>query len=162
MENRPTRLLITTLSLAALPIFAMAIDRSVMAAEAGGSTAPVVVITKEVWQAIGRAKWERPPSDTSGPYADANLPDLREEHFQEIGSPLTSPYSYPTLTVTVDPPQPADFVVSINGTAYQAGACLFKVVAGPAKIVVYRQDKPPCTVGIDVTDHGPNAVACKL
>jgi hypothetical protein len=66
------------------------------------------------------------------------------------------------LTVSVDPTQPPDFVVYINDTPYQAGACVFRVVAGPLKVAVIRPGKPPCSQQLTVTNTGPNIVKCTL
>jgi hypothetical protein len=77
-------------------------------------------------------------------------------------SPLLTPADFPILEVNVEPNEPKDFVVVINRTRYQAGAQLFRVLVGTVTIFVARRGKPLCQHTIEVTESGPNIVACKL
>jgi hypothetical protein len=70
--------------------------------------------------------------------------------------------SLPTLVVHVEPAEPANFVVSINGTSYDAGARMFRVVEGAATIVVARPGKDPCKATLKITESGPNAIECQM
>jgi hypothetical protein len=69
---------------------------------------------------------------------------------------------YPTMTVNIDPADPADFVVTINNTRYQSGARAFRVVPGTTSIIVTRRGKEPCKATLEVTAAGPNVIACRL
>jgi hypothetical protein len=80
----------------------------------------------------------------------------------KVPAPLPQASDSPIVTVDVDPPDPNDFVVTINGTAYQAGARLFRLVAGLATITVSRRGNKSCEAKLDVTATGPNAVACRF
>ena len=65
--------------------------------------------------------------------------------------PLRTPTDFPILTVNVDPNEPPDFVVAINGESFQAGSRLFRVDVGRATIIVVRQGKSPCQQKLNVT-----------
>jgi len=80
----------------------------------------------------------------------------------KVPAPLPQASDFPIVEVNVDPPDPKDFVVTINGTAYQAGARMFRLVAGLATIMVSRRGKTPCEAKLEVTAVGPNAVACRF
>ena len=79
-----------------------------------------------------------------------------------MASPLRTPTDFPILTVNVDPNEPPDFVVAINGESFQAGSRLFRVDVGRATIIVVRQGKSPCQQKLNVTQTGPNSVSCKF
>ena len=76
--------------------------------------------------------------------------------------PLLTPADFPILTVNVDPNEPPDFVVAINGNSYQAGSRSFRVDVGEVTIIVVRQGKSPCQQKLNVTQTGPNSVSCKF
>ena len=107
-----------------------------------------VVVTKEVLEKIERADYQGRPSAIGG---ETWMP-----------SPLLTPADFPILTVNVDPNEPPDFVVAINGNSYQAGSRSFRVDIGKVTIIVVRQGKSPCQHTLDVTQTGPNSVSCKF
>jgi len=69
---------------------------------------------------------------------------------------------YPILYVDIAPPEPSDFVVAINGTAYRAGLRVFRVTEGEKAIHVTRAVRPPCDKSVRVTKVGPNRVQCAM
>jgi hypothetical protein len=105
---------------------------------------PTVEVLREVRKA--RQYEKRPGSGGGGRYS----------------SPLDKPSYFPILTVNVDPAEPADFVVKINKTHYQPGEREFHVVLGRTSIIVTRRGKQPCEAVLEVSDPGPNAIACQL
>ena len=80
----------------------------------------------------------------------------------KVPSLLAQASDYPTVTINVDPADPDDFVVAINETGYRAGARAFRVVPGPASVIVTRRGKEPCKATLEVTVDGPNVIACRL
>jgi hypothetical protein len=76
--------------------------------------------------------------------------------------PLEKITDYPIMTISVDPAEPADFVVMINKTSYKAGMRQFRVVTGSTSIIVTRRGKEPCKATLEVTETGPNTIACRL
>jgi hypothetical protein len=92
----------------------------------------------------------------------ATLPQLVQERLTGYGQVLPGLSDYPTLSVSVTPAQPLDFVVSINGTAYTAGSSLFRVRAGLAQVHVTRGTHNPCDRSFMITVAGPNVVACRF
>ena len=107
-----------------------------------------VVVTKEVLEKIERADYQGRPSAIGG---ETWMP-----------SPLLTPADFPILTVNVDPNEPPDFVVAINGNSYQSGSRSFRVDVGEVTIIVVRQGKSPCQQKLNVTQTGPNSVSCKF
>ena len=105
--------------------------------EAGGDR---VVVTVEVEEKVRASRW-RDPSQFGEKL--------------DVPAPLLHPSDFPTMTVDIDPADPRDFVVTINGKPYQAGA-------GTTTITVTRRGKEPCKATLEVTTGGPNAVACRL
>jgi hypothetical protein len=77
-------------------------------------------------------------------------------------SPLDKPSDFPIMTVNIDPAEPADFVVMINKTRYKSGLREFHVVPGRTSIIVTRRGKQPCEAVLEVSDPGPNTIACQL
>jgi len=77
-------------------------------------------------------------------------------------SPLESLADYPVMTVNIVPAQPADFVLTINKTRYQAGEWKFRVVPGATSIIVTRLGREPCERSLEVTRSGPNAIGCQM
>jgi hypothetical protein len=69
---------------------------------------------------------------------------------------------YPLLTVVVTPAEPKDFIVSVDGESYRAGARAIRVKIGEKNVVVSRANKPRCTQKIVVTVTGPNQVTCAM
>jgi hypothetical protein len=112
--------------------------------EAGGDR---VVVTVEVEEKVRASRW-RDPSQFGEKL--------------DVPAPLLHPSDFPTMTVDIDPADPRDFVVTINGKPYQAGARIFRVLAGTTTITVTRRGKEPCKATLEVTTGGPNAVACRL
>src|SRR5262245_61039065 len=92
---------------------------------ADSETARIAVVTKEVQRLIDKA---------AGGGRSAMMPG---DSWME--SPLLTPADFPILTVDVDPDDPPDFVVAINGNSYQAGSRSFRVVVGTVTITVVRQ-----------------------
>jgi hypothetical protein len=80
----------------------------------------------------------------------------------KVPSLLAQASDYPTVTINVDPADPDDFVVAINETRHRAGARAFRVVPGPASVIVTRRGKEPCKASLEVTVDGPNVIACRL
>jgi hypothetical protein len=139
---------IATLVLAAsLQIFGAASEPGAAAQPAANPVAGDVVPTVEVLESVRAARQKDPGKFGT----DAKLPAL-----------LPQVSDYPTVTVTVDPADPADFVVAINETRYRSGARAFRVVPGPASIMVTRRGKEPCKTTLEVTAEGPNVIACKM
>ena len=93
-------------------------------------------MTKEVLEKIERAAYQGGHSNWRGD-VDAG--------------PLVTPADFPILTVNVDPNEPPDFVVAINGNSYQAGSRSFRVDVGEVTIIVVRQGKSPCQQKLNVT-----------
>ena len=98
-----------------------------------------VVVTKEVLEKIERAAYQGRPSAIGG------------ETWMPMPGPLLTPADFPILTVNVDPNEPPDFVVAINGNSYQAGSRSFRVDVGEVTIIVVRQGKSPCQQKLNVT-----------
>lgn len=69
---------------------------------------------------------------------------------------------YPTLVIEVRPPEPADFVVTIDQVAFVAGRTRFRVSEGMKTVRVTRGNKAPCQEIIQITRTGPNTVVCAL
>jgi hypothetical protein len=121
-----------------------------------------IVVTAEVAAAIrvsGRAARERRRLG----------PPTRHRHYHGGGGSgwgwgklLVEISEFPILTVNVEPIEPPDFVISINGTPYQAGARMFRVQEGPATITVKRRGKDPCNATLEVSATEPNLVTCRL
>ena len=111
------------------------------------SAAEKIVVTVEVTDKLRASRAQEPGHFGADWKVPASLPQLSD---------------YPVVTIDVDPPDPKDFVVTINGTAYQAGARLFRLIAGLATITISRHGKQPCEAKLDVTATGPNAVACRF
>jgi hypothetical protein len=133
---------------ATLQIFAVASERGAAAQPttnqgAGDGIVPTVEVLEKV-----RAARQRDPGKFG---SDAKVPSL-----------LAQVSDYPTVTINVDPADPDDFVVAINETRYRAGARAFRVVPGPASVIVTRRSKEPCKATLDVTVDGPNVIACRL
>jgi hypothetical protein len=133
---------------ATLQIFAVASERGAAAQPttnqgAGDGIVPTVEVLEKV-----RAARQRDPGKFG---SDAKVPSL-----------LAQVSDYPTVTINVDPADPDDFVVAINETGYRAGARAFRVVPGPASVIVTRRGKEPCKATLDVTVDGPNVIACRL
>jgi hypothetical protein len=106
-----------------------------------------IVATVEVLEKVRAAR----QNDTRTFGGDVNVPGL-----------LPQVSDYPTMTVSIDPADPADFVVTINNTRYPSGARAFRVVPGTASIVVTRRGKEPCKATLEVTPTGPNVIVCRL
>jgi hypothetical protein len=100
-------------------------------------------------------------SDTQNNTTAATLPQLVQERITGFGQVLPQPSEYPTLSVSVTPPKPPDFVVSINGVSYQAGSSLFRLKAGLTQVRVARAAHS-CERSITITQTGPNVVTCQL
>jgi hypothetical protein len=133
---------------ASLQIFGAVSERGAAAQPAANEAAgDGVVPTVEVLENVRAARQKDPGKFGT----DAKVPSL-----------LPQVSDYPTVTVNVDPADPADFVVAINETRYRSGARAFRVVPGPASIVVTRRGKEPCKATLEVTASGPNEIACKL
>lgn len=111
------------------------------------ATGDKVVVTVEVEEKLRASRW-RDPSQ----FGDK----------VDLPTPLLQPSDFPTVTVTIEPADPRDFVVTINGKPYQAGARMFRVLNGPTTITVTRRGKEPCKATLEVIAGGPNAVACRL
>jgi hypothetical protein len=88
--------------------------------------------------------------------------DYQYDYCAQWGSALQAPIEIPILTISVDPSEPPDFVVTINTTRYKAGEDAFRVATGLATIIVTRTGKAPCKKVLTVTESGPNTVTCKL
>lgn len=101
-------------------------------------------------------------SDTQNNATAATLSQLVQERITGFGQVLPEPSDYPTLSVNVSPPKPPDFVVSINGVAYQAGSSVFRLKAGVTQVRVVREGHGSCNRNITVTQNGPNVVSCQL
>jgi len=111
------------------------------------ATGDRIVATVEVLEKVRAARQDRP-----GEFgADVKVPDL-----------LPQISDYPTMTVNIDPADPANFVVTINGTPYPPGARLFRIVPGSLSIVVTRRGKEPCKATLAATASGPNVIVCRL
>lgn len=70
--------------------------------------------------------------------------DLIEQLATNAGVLLPAVTDFPTLKVTVVPPEPADFVVAINGTEYRGGSTVFRVAATALTVVVSMTGKSIC------------------
>ena len=116
-------------------------DRPGVAAEDG------VVTTVEVTEQIRTMRFRRNQNLSLG------LKDV---------APLPQPQDFPMVVIEVDPADPKDYVATINGTAYQAGARRFRLSEGKATISVSRRGKDACLATLDVTAVGPNLVACRF
>lgn len=101
-------------------------------------------------------------TDTQNNATAATLHQKVQERVTGFGQVLPAISDYPTLAVNVSPPRPPDFVVSINGVAYQAGSTLFRVKVGVAQIHIARSGHGGCDRSITVTQSGPNVVTCRL
>jgi hypothetical protein len=146
--NTTAKRIRTCLLAAALQIFAVAGERGVAAQPTTKQGAgDGIVPTVEVLQRVRAARQKDPGKFGS----DAKVPSL-----------LAQVSDYPTVTITVDPADPNDFVVAINETRYRAGARAFRVVPGPASVIVTRRGKEPCKATLEVTVDGPNVIACRL
>jgi len=77
-------------------------------------------------------------------------------------APLPHPQDFPMVVIEVEPADPKDYVATINGTAYQAGARRFRLSEGKATISVSRRGKDGCLATLDVTAAGPNLIACRF
>ena len=131
-----------------LQILGAASERGAAAQPAANQAAgDAIVPTVEVLESVRAARQKDPGKFGS----DAKLPSL-----------LPQVSDYPTVTVDVDPADPADFVVAINDTRYRSGARAFRVVPGSASVIVTRRGKEPCKATLEVTADGPNVVACRL
>jgi hypothetical protein len=130
---------------ASLPIFGAASDWGAAAQPAAAGSE--IVPTVEVLEMVRAAR-----QNNQGNFGtDAKLPAV-----------LPQVSDYPTMTVNVDPADPADFVVAINDTRYRSGARAFRVAPGPTSVIVTRHGKEPCKATLEVTADGPNIVACQL
>ena len=117
-------------------------DRPGMAAEDDD-----VVVTVEVTEQIRHLRFRR----------NQNLSfDLKDV------APLPQPKDFPMVVIEIEPVDPKDYVATINGTAYQAGARKFRLSEGKATISVSRRGKDACLATLDVTAAGPNLIACKF
>jgi hypothetical protein len=114
-------------------------DRPAVAAEDD------VVVTVEVTEHIRHLRFRR----------NQNL------SMQDV-APLPQPQDFPMVVIEVDPADPKDYVATINGTAYQAGARKFRLSEGKATISVSRRGKDACLATLDVTAAGPNLVPCRF
>src|SRR6266508_903666 len=91
------------------------------------------------------------------------LEDLASSNITEVATSVVGPFNeYPILTVEVRPVPPADFVVFINGSGYQAGFNVFRVTEGEKEIRIMRTNRPPCLSKITVTKSGPNRITCQM
>jgi hypothetical protein len=75
---------------------------------------------------------------------------------------VNAPTELPILYVDITPPQPSNFVVAIDGTAFRAGLNVFRVSEGQRAIHVTREAIAPCDKTLAVTKVGPNRVHCPM
>jgi hypothetical protein len=172
MANHPRKNLRATLFALAVQISASALGQAVLAQEHETARPPDIIVTVEVSREIEKWKEMRTQGGGGGggegifglwlPKTPSRAFERGERNAISEPSLLVSPTFYPILTVSVDPNEPEDWVVAINGTPYQAGASKFRVLAGSTTITVTRQGKPPCNATVSVTDSGPNGVTCKF
>ena len=102
-----------------------------LSSERGAAAQPVtdpptggrIVATIEVLEKVRAARQKDPGTFGN----DVRLPSL-----------LPQVSDYPTMTVNIDPADPADFVVTINDTRYPSGARAFRVVPGTASMIGSR------------------------
>ena len=106
-----------------------------------------VVVTVEVTEHIRALRFRRNQNLSIG------LKDV---------APLPHPQDFPMVVIEVEPADPKDYVATINGTAYQAGARRFRLSEGKASISVSRRGKDGCLATLDVTAAGPNLIACRF
>jgi hypothetical protein len=101
-------------------------------------------------------------SSGKSPKIAALLEELATSQIPPTASGLGSLNDFPILTIDVMPPTPKDFVVVINGIAYQAGLDVFRVSGGSKTVKVVRTNRERCSTTIEVTQAGPNRFVCNM
>jgi hypothetical protein len=68
--------------------------------------------------------------------------------------------NFPTLKISITPPTPADFSVSIDGTVFNGGLTNFRIAARKLEVVVTRAGKALCRFVVDLQPGEVRTESC--
>ena len=88
------------------------------------------------------------------------MADLMEQLATGSGALLPAVSDFPTLKIEVKPPEPKDFVVSIDGREFPGGRSSFRIAATEKSVTVSRAGKLVCSFKVRLAPGAVHTQGC--